>query len=167
MRKSVLLLVLVICLLLAALSACTKQDGNQEISTYKNMEYGIKLQYPKGWKANKDYAPPKYEGEDGFFHISAMSGLGMSIDEAYKLEAEHKLNPYGSNPEIKDLNIDGQEARLILPSEDQPEEMQGQASLVIEYPSPMSIGGNIYGYLILWADKEHILQIGNTIEFLK
>jgi TolB protein len=77
------------------------------------------------------------------------------------------LNPYGSDPKIINRIIDGQEARLILPSADQPEEMKNQAGLIVKYPEAVNINGSLYYYLILWADKAHIEQIGNTIKFLK
>jgi len=38
----------------------------------------------------------------------------MTIDEVYKLEACHKLHPYGSQPKIESLQVQGQAARLIL-----------------------------------------------------
>jgi TolB protein len=45
--------------------------------------------------------------------------------------------------------------------------MKNQAGLIVKYPEAVNINGSLYYYLILWADKAHIEQIGNTIKFLK
>jgi TolB protein len=59
--------------------------------------------------------------------------------------------------------VDGQEACLILPSDDQPEAMEGQAALVVTYPEPISIGDESYAFLILWADQDHIRRIAESV----
>lgn len=134
------------------------------IATYVSEDYKISLKYPSNWRLNPDYFE-RYEGEDGFFQVGAINGENMSIDEVVKIDAFHKLNPYGSNPQIINRTIDGQEARLILPSDDQAEEMKKQAGLIVKYPKAVKIGDSVYYYLILWADKSHIEQIGNTLTF--
>ena len=136
-----------------------------ESATYISMDYKISLKYPSYWNSNPNYIE-KYEGRDGFFQVGAINGEGLSIDEVTKNDAFHKLNPYGSDPKIINRTIGGQEARLILPSADQPEEMRNQAGLIVKYPEAIKINGSLYHYLILWADKEHIEQIANTLTFL-
>jgi len=123
------------------------------------------LRYQSYWKLNPNFTE-RYEGKDGFFQVSAINGENMSTDEVAKNEVFHKLNPYGSNPKIINRIIDGQEARLILPSADQAEEMQNQAGLIVEYPEAVKIGDSVYYYFVLWADEAHIEQIGNTMTFL-
>jgi BlaR1 peptidase M56. len=135
-------------------------------SAYISEDYKISFKYPSYWKLNPNYIE-RYEGKDGFFQVGAINGENMSIDEVAKNDAFHKLNPYGSDPKIINRTIDGQEARLILPSADQPEEMKNQAGLIVKYPEAVKIDGSLYHYLILWADKSHIEQIGNTLTFLK
>ena len=137
-----------------------------ESATYISEDYKISLKYPSYWEANPNYIE-RYEGKDGFFQVGAIDGENMSIDEVAKNDTFHKLNPYGSDPKIINRMIDGQEARLILPSDDQPEEMKNQAGLIVKYPEAIKINGSLYHYLILWADKSHIEQIGNTLTFLK
>ncbi|NRF96266.1 hypothetical protein HQN89_36470 [Paenibacillus frigoriresistens] len=78
----------------------------------------------------------------------------------------HKLQPYGSRLKIESLIISGQEARLILPSTDQDEHMHNEASLITKYPSPVTINGDKYYFLIIYADQNHIYQIGNTVTFI-
>ncbi|MCR4437206.1 MAG: peptidase M56 [Eubacteriales bacterium] len=137
-----------------------------ESATYISEDYKISLKYPSHWESNPNYIE-RYEGKDGFFQVGAINGESLSIDEVTKNDAFHKLNPYGSDPKIINRTIDGQEARLILPSADQPEEMRNQAGLIVKYPKAIKINGSLYYYFILWADEAHIEQIGNTLTFLK
>ncbi|MBI2874890.1 MAG: hypothetical protein HYY09_07355 [Firmicutes bacterium] len=59
--------------------------------------------------------------------------------------------------------MDGQEAVMIIPSEDQ--SMKGQWGLIVKYPEPVTISGHTYPYLILWAHGDHIRDIAGTISF--
>ena len=131
---------------------------------YTNQDFQVTLQYPAGWQPVSGY-DERYGGADGFFQISAMSGQGWTLDEACDSHAHHKLQPYGSEPQIESVQIQNQDACLILPSADQPADMQGQAALVVPYSQPVQIGGAVYQYFILWADREHIREIGNTLRF--
>ncbi|RCX16613.1 hypothetical protein DFR58_110110 [Anaerobacterium chartisolvens] len=135
-----------------------------ESKTYSNTDYHVSLKYPSDWELNPKYTV-RYEDKDGFFQISAINGEGLSIDKVTELDTLHKLQPYGSNPQIKELTIQGQEARLILPSTDQPKEMQNQAGLIVKYPTAVKIDNTTYFYFVLWADKAHIEQISKTISF--
>ena len=141
------------------------RGNNDKTSTYVNEDYHITLQYPSNWEANNDYFPPRYEGKDGYFLIGAIGGEDMSVDEVVDLEANHKLKPYGSSPKVSPIIINFIEGRLIVPSEDQPDEMENQAGIIVKYPNPINLNGKIYMYFVLWADKEHIEEISKTIEF--
>lgn len=133
---------------------------------FSNQEYHISFDYPSTWKINKVYAPDRYEGSTGYFQINAISGDGLTIDQVVDSNANHKLNPYGTKPQIDKLAIQGQEARLIKPSQDQPKEMNNMALLIIKYPKASFIGGEQYYYFELDSDENHIMQIANTIKFL-
>lgn len=136
-----------------------------EETVYISENYRISLKYPSHWSVNLNYND-RFEGNDGFFQLGAITGGNMSIDEVAKSDALHELNPYGSEPQILNRTISGQEARLILPSTDQAEDMHNQAGLIVRYPEALNIGGSTYHFFILWADKAHIERIGNTLTFL-
>ena len=136
--------------------------------TYINPVFGISLEYPTTWQPVDGYSSPetgevRYAGVNGFFHISAMGA--DSLDEAAASEAEHVLQPYGSRPIIENLWVQNQDARLILPSVDQPAGMDRQAALIVTYPSPVDLSGYAYPYFLLWADMEHIRTIAQTLDF--
>ncbi len=134
-------------------------------TTYSDPSYHITLKYPSAWHFIPGYGI-KYGGADGFFQLSAISGPSASIDEIAENDAYHKLLPYGSQPTIEPLEIDGQPARLILPSADQPQAMAGQSGLIVQLPEPIAISGDRYNFIILWADEQHIRQIAGTLSLM-
>jgi hypothetical protein len=122
--------------------------------------FAISLQYPADWQPVPGYGSPetgeiRFAGINGFFQIGAMDA--DSIDQAAAAEAGHRLQPYGSQPTIEILQIQDQEARLILPSDNQPTGMQNQAALIIRYPQVATI--------VWWADWPHIRTIAETLRF--
>jgi TolB protein len=135
---------------------------------YSNPVYRISLQYPADWQPvpgfdGPDGRPLKFAAINGFFHINAMDA--PSIEDAASGEAEHHLQPYGSQPIIESLQVQSQEARLILPSADQAAGMNYQAALIVTYPQPVGIAGSTYRYFVLWADQSHIRTIAQTLRF--
>jgi hypothetical protein len=137
-------------------------------TTYTNPVFAVSLQHPADWEAVPGYGSPetgeiKYAGISGFFQINAMDT--ESIELAAAAEAYHKLQPYGPNPIIESLKIQGQEARLILPSGGQPAVGQYQAGLIVRYPQPVNISGTPCRFFILWADQAHIRTLAETIWF--
>ncbi|MFC7063394.1 LysM peptidoglycan-binding domain-containing protein [Halobacillus seohaensis] len=131
-------------------------------TTYTNQAYNVQLRYPSHWQRVAD---DRYEGTDGFFQISAISSE-ESIRAVCQGEAFHPLLPYGSEPRIESKQIQNQEACFIFPSHDQPAEMRSQAALIVRYPDPVQIEATTYHYFILWADENHLKEIGLSVTFL-
>ncbi|MFC2949802.1 LysM peptidoglycan-binding domain-containing protein [Virgibacillus sediminis] len=129
---------------------------------YTNRDYLIQLKYPRHWERVTQL---RYEGVDGFFQISAIRSE-EPLPVVCRNEAFHPLQPYGSAPKIISSSIQGQEACLIYPSADQPAEMRNQAALIVQYPQPVNISGDIYNYFLLWSDKEHLDMISSSLIFL-
>jgi len=138
-------------------------------TTYANMVFAVAFEYPADWQPDLGYGDSggalRYGGINGYFHISAMDT--ESIDLAVAAEAGHILQPYGSQPTIESLQIQGQEARLILPSISQNTEVQYQAAIIVRYPQPVNITGHPCRFFILWADPPHIRVIAQTIQFIQ
>ena len=131
-------------------------------SEYTNPTYKVRFRYPSRWS---QVDSERYEGIDGFFQIAAISSEG-SLEEVCRNEAFHRLNPYGTRPVISRITAAGKQGCLISPSADQPEEMRNQSAFIIPYPNPVIIAGQSYQYFILWANKQHIRDILNTLVFL-
>jgi hypothetical protein len=136
--------------------------------TFSNPAYAISLQHPADWQPMPVSIPEigetEFTGDNGFFFIYTVDGES-TIDDLAMSEAHHIQRPYGSQPIIENLQIQGQEARLILPSADQPAEMNYQAALIVGYPQPMNISGTSWRYLVLCADQPHIRAIAQTLQF--
>ena len=137
-------------------------------TTYSNPVFAVSLEYPADWQPIPGYGSPetgeiKYGGINGFFQVNAMDT--ESIDMAASAEANHKLQPYGTQPTIETLQVQGQEARLILPSNDQATGRQYQAALIVRYPQPVNVLGTPCRFFILWADQAHIRTFAQTIQF--
>ena len=136
-------------------------------TNFSSPAFAVSLQYPADWQP-AGYGSPetgeiRFAGINGFFHINAMDG--DSIDSVAAAEAGHRLKPYGSQPTIEILQIQGQEARLILPSSDQPAGVQSQAALIVRYPQVQTIVWSPR-YFVLWADWPHIRAIAETLRFI-
>ena len=132
---------------------------------YKNSTYGVSLSYPSNWGRTKGYEE-RFSGADGFFQIMGLSSPSPStIQNVCKDALNHRLNPYGTRPQVQRLQIQGRPACLILPSSDQDPAMERIATLIVRYPTPIRLNGANYNHLTLSANKEHIRQITNGLRF--
>lgn len=141
-------------------------EADESTKLYQSQKYRISLYYNSTWKPNPNYTE-RYEGPDGFFMINALRGDATSIDIVVNYEVNQKLKPYGSAPQIISTIIDGEEAKLILPSKDQDPDFRNQAELIVRYPTPISINDNTYNYFVLYSDVNNIKNIGSTIKFFR
>lgn len=131
-------------------------------NNYENSIFRVKFMYPYKWcRIESD----RYEGVDGFFHVSVLAS-DSPISDACDREAYHKLKPYGTHPAITNTSVANHDAHLIMPSTDQPMEMHGQSALVIKYFKPVIISGIAHDYILIRADKCHIRDIIDTLEFI-
>jgi TolB protein len=132
---------------------------------YTSSTYGVTFSYPSNWQPTNGYEE-RFSGADGFFQVSALSSPPPStLQDACNSTAQHRLKPYGSRPQVQRLQIQGRPACLILPSADQDRAMERMATLIVRYPKPIRLTGTDYNYFVLYADKEHIREIANTVRF--
>lgn len=130
---------------------------------YSNPALAISLEYPVNWQPVPETGEARFAGDNGFFQIGAMDA--DTLDQVAASKAEHVLQPYGSQPIIENLQIQDQEARLIMPSGDQPAGMRYQAALIVRYPQPVDVSGTPCRYFVLWADYPHIRTMAQTLQF--
>jgi TolB protein len=134
--------------------------------TYKvliNPILKIKLDYPNGWiNSNNE----RCEGISGFFQVSAFYS-DKTLEDVCRSEAFHKLMPYGSTPTIKVTTINDCPCCFILPDSEQIPDMRTQSAFIIKYKFPLIVKENEYNYLLLWADKNHIYEIANSLQFIE
>lgn len=137
-----------------------KQDSWK---TYTDQTDHVRVRFPSYWKTNPAYSDRTYfEGASGFFQLGASSG--NSPEQVCRGDASHHLQPYGSNPQVRSITISGKRACIVWPSADQVPPRQ--AEIVLSYPKPVMIDGRAYCQLVVYADKEHVVAIARSIEFL-
>ncbi|UCC62504.1 MAG: PD40 domain-containing protein [Anaerolineae bacterium] len=154
-----------------AISPATPTATPTEVSdvagwqTYTSLDLGVSLKFPPHWQLVPEYGGEKHAAEDGFFMLGAIGSPGATVDDIAASQAGHTLRPYGSQPIIEDLHVQGQEARLIMPSADAGE--GNQAMLIVRYPQPVEIAGSSSEdtFLALYADQDHIRLIAQTLRF--
>ncbi|UCG24613.1 MAG: LysM peptidoglycan-binding domain-containing protein [Chloroflexota bacterium] len=130
---------------------------------YDDALYKVSFDYPATWRDVSHGLMTKLLGQDGFIWLAGI-GAPADLDTVAANEAYHKLLPYGSAPVIETLTLsDGRQARLILPSADQPSSMEHQAMIVTPYAEPIFIGQNSFNYLMLAADADHIRRIAGSL----
>ena len=132
---------------------------------YVNYDFAVSLRYPGDWQQTGD---AHFEGQDGFSAMDAMSS-GYSLEDTCANQANHQLKPYGSNPTIEYLTIQGATGCLILPSGDAPPSEKSLSTLILPYPAPVRVHCNEiahFNYFVLNADKDHVRQIADTVSFI-
>lgn len=135
------------------------------LNDFVSQQYKIGFKYPASWSKNPRYED-KYEGATGFFEVGDFEGTGENIDEAVQAQIDEDYRPYGSSPTVRSFNVDGQPARVIYPSADQPDFYKDrEAAIVVKYPRPLTVGDSTYEYVVIWASKEYIPLILSTFKF--
>ncbi len=141
-------------------------------SLYANPDFKVEFRYPRAWKpdAVKGGFHGTYlafRGEDGHFGIDAVGAAAdIPIDQAVRDTVNASGHPYGSKPTMTQATLGGMDARLILPSADQPPERAGEVAFIVRYPKPFMIASSTYFYFVLYVDKDHFQSIGNTFTFI-
>lgn len=160
MRRHLFALVGVFFIATVTLSRAGSTEEHWQL--YADKVFQVTLRYPGEWTRSPGYDDPRFEGGDGFFMLSASAG--DSAEQVCRGSAEHHLQPYGSHPVIRRLKVQGRKACLVWPSNDQG--APGDAELVVEYPRPVEIAGDRYALFVLYADKNHILELIQTVRFI-
>lgn len=138
---------------------------------YSRQAFKVELRYPADWVPDANYSNSYRDPggrEYGFFGVNALNADGMTLDQAASAEVRHKLKPYGENPRIVSLTVDGRGARLILPDEASPPRESFVAELIVPYSSPVLIAPNPNGYefLLIYSHKDFIQSIAGTVRLL-
>lgn len=139
---------------------------------YSHPAFGVSFEHPDHWAVDPEGGafegvPLRFVGGDGYFGIDALAAsstvtLENLLDE---IVIRNTLTPYGTRPVIKSTEIDGLEARVVLPSDDQPEEANGEALFLARYPEELQIGDNLFRFFILYAHKDFLEDMLRTLRF--
>src|SRR5271165_5556095 len=156
-------------LCLGALLAVADERSGASWQTYVDATYKVALRSPTELMPipglGAAVSGPKYNHRA--FGLSASGGENSTAEQLCRGEADHHLRPFGTNPTIKTLTVDGQTACLIWPSPDQ-HTITGddEAELIVKYPKPVEIGGYSYSFMTLNAETKYIMALARSIQFL-
>src|SRR5574338_940312 len=115
--------------------------------------------YPLGWK---ETAPGELTGADGFARAELRSSQGAGPGAVCQGEANRASpNPYGDLPEIRDLQVNGYPAGLIVPSGQPPAAAQGALFVWLAAGALTSDSGG--DLLVLTADPAHIESVAGSL----
>ncbi|MBD2003749.1 MULTISPECIES: hypothetical protein [Cyanophyceae] len=135
---------------------------------YTNSTYGVTFSYPSNWQPTQGYENrERFSGADGFFHVTGLlTPPPSTIQDVCNNEARnHRLIPYGTRPQVQQLQIQGRPACLILPSADQDKALERMATLIVRYPNSIRLNGTDDSYFMLHSNKENIRQIISRLRF--
>ena len=135
-----------------------------QYKVYSSGVYDITFEYPADWTENKNYTE-RFEGEDGFFEVAEMNSFGRDIDEVVLQEIESPIHPYGTDPTVEAFTLDGEPARLILPSADQDKIFGREVALIVKNKKPVMEGDETYNYTVIWSDIKNISHIVESFKF--
>jgi len=137
-----------------------------EWSRTSSERYRVSLAHPAHWEVVPGYDGHRLGAADGFLQLDAANAPEGDIDALAAAAAEHRLRPYGTRPTIEHLVVAGRTARLIVPSDDQPAEMAGEAQFIVAYSEPLVVGEESYDHLVVYGDLAHLREVLTTIQFL-
>lgn len=139
-----------------------KESGEKN---FRSPLYEVTFKYPSNWIKNPNYEE-RYDGPDGFFEVDNLESFGRPIDRVVEQEINTPIKPYGQNPNVISLELDGQPARLIVPSDDQQKVFDREVALIVQDKKPISQTQDIYDYTIIWTDQANIQNILDTFKFI-
>jgi hypothetical protein len=147
---------------------------------YTDPRLDILFQLPAAWqRVERNGALHQFEGASGYISFSDLLPP-MIFDENVEKICQNQIEfankkyqdfgqkPYGSQPEVISLQVDGQPACLILPSADQAQDFERIRSsfLIAKYPTDLEVEPGHPRFLTLEADKDHIQSIAEAVHFI-
>ena len=143
-------------------------------NTYSSPVYAVSFRYPAHWQpvdrgSSTQFGERRFEGDDGFFLVSASldaeSDAGLTIDDLTAILADDMSRVHGWKVVIEAWQVQGQDARLVLPPSSATSGAGTQAALLVQYPGPVAIAGRTLRFFVLAADVDHIRTLAQTLRF--
>jgi predicted lipoprotein with Yx(FWY)xxD motif len=126
-------------------------------TVFTNDRFGLSLKHPADWQPYEAVDPhngiARYLGTNGFFVLIEMADAGGTAIDACRVGATHQTRPFGTDPSIQVLTVDGREGCLVWQSGGYDE-----AAAFIRVPDSSS-------GILLYADPAHMTDILSTLAF--
>jgi len=161
----------------------TEKPTADNVKRYTNSLLGIEFFYPKNFipyfrdneyignqparfTSGKDSYAPLYGYSTFVISAAGLKEANLTIDQVTENSAQHKLRPFGENPLIDKLEIEGQEARFIIPSDPNNNERE----LIVRLKNSVLVGDRYWTFLVIHASGdlsgEAIETISESLLFL-
>ena len=162
----------------------TTSQTTDNFKKYSNSLLGIEFYYPKNFipylrdneyicdqparfTSGKDSYAPLDENSTFVIGLAGIKEGNQTIDQVAENSAYHKLRPFGENPIINKLEIEGQEARLIIPSDPSNNERE----LIVRLKNPVLVGNSYWTFLVIHTSRdlggETMKVISESFTFVK
>ena len=133
-------------------------SAGDDWKTYSAAGGRAQFAYPPTWSETE---PGYLSGADGYARVDVRSSEGAGPGALCQSEANRdKPETYGMAPEIRDMEIEGQPACVILPSGDQPSERAGEGLLLAWLPESLEGEEDV---LAVRAGGGHLVAIAGSL----
>ena len=153
-------------LLFLLVSACSPPAAKPFISTQQKVEIFV----PAEWNDPIEDGPDRgIGGATGYVKLTAMAGP-RTVADACRVDSSHRMQPYGPNPRVESIVVDGQPGCRIVPSVADAAAKRIPAGLILAHPTPVTIEPRHvhtrpYPFLVIWVDPPHLPMIERSLRF--
>jgi DNA-binding CsgD family transcriptional regulator len=140
---------------------------------HSSQSLGVDLAIPVVWEPDPSYSGGTSEDPQrwvdprgvrfGFIQISACCG-GQSVDQVATMSTQHRKKPYGESPVVEARAIPAGDARFITADSGAPD--PHASALIVKFPKPVQVAGAQFEFLTVWAHKDYIRTIAETVAFV-
>ena len=177
---SLIFRLVLMCVITSIVGACTSISPNGSTPTLEpknhigdkvitSKTFLVSLSIPGTWEIVSGYEE-RYQGTDGYVSLGAKATESYaSMQSVCEDEVNHVLQPFGADPTVQYMLIDGQEACVIFPSEDQNDTIENAAEIVVRYPFTLTINGSSFSFAFLqvFVTRGYASAIIPAIQFIR
>jgi len=96
-------------------SSLTQESEDESSELYRDESMGFTVRLPSIWEQEKSQSGMvNFSGGDGFVRIKTLSSGGMTLEEITLAEAYHELSPFGTEPQVDLIPLQGRITYRIL-----------------------------------------------------
>ncbi|HVA61455.1 MAG TPA: hypothetical protein VNG13_13100 [Mycobacteriales bacterium] len=158
-------------------STTSPTDTGTQVVDFSHLD--VTLDLPVSWtatpySASSDVGQNAYDGSSGWVAVDAVAGSGSSSTDLRQFcpawSSNNVNHPYGTDPTVSYLVVDGQPACVIDPSPDGPFESRRTggpsfqaAAVIVTYRQPIPLGRSTYALLLVATSPSTVSEITSSL----